>query len=855
MRRQRQGYDEADDASVRRLAHAPQDFAFRMRDEESEHIETIMMITQCPHESRARACLASARGDVERAISIYFDTEHHFTGVNDIIFEVGEDGEIREVRLQQQPQAAAARAAPVQPAAPVQAPLQPAAQALGHPAVVPFGNPAVVPFGNPAVVPFGHPAVVPFGHPAVGPFGNPAVGFGHPAVGPFGNPAVGFGHPAAAQTLGQPPAPRDFGRQQVAQAQGTPHPARPVLPPQAVEQPQVVVDVDLPYRLWEGAIELKCLEGCDELWAMDLSEREPKHNGQSILGAFLFMRCDHIEQARVLSPWLFAAVLDLRARRHETVQGAAGGLLLSGTCPPRCNCPHELHQLLFDVCNSQTRAVRCRIVEVLAASRTVRLIISCRSDNASSGVKSKVCCVAEEKQSVMSLIKLITNSPWDFSPAIRPSAIVGAAHERLALTLRPYQQESVSHMLHVEQRGHASLTTVKVREQLYLSFSATTGIFRVSLVDPCYPLAHDGLLSDEMGLGKTLCCIATAVHNPPCAANMPRPSQLESRHFIPGTLVLATVSLVGQWEQEIMKSCPRAKLCRYYGTSRHKISASDLAKFDFIVTTTHTGLPDLRRPRSLLSRCWLHRIVVDEFHLIRSTPRDIKSTYLWCVSGTPCRFTLTSFMQRRPGMAPTFVPDRESSMSSKWASFEYNRDPRIPVLADPAVAGTYDRKLIDGYLAPVSPVPTIRHTKQELPPEQIALPPRQFVTDLFDLTPNESILYKHTIAPLVQNLRQMSRAAIIENHGTIRNWLTILREIAVDASQSGVQDAGDVVGDFNVERANDRAEVQQLTPAEARAMFNGPRSYYIMNDALGRLGRIATQRDEDILCDATVRGR
>ena len=107
MRRPRDDEDD-DDEEVLLRSEARQK-ALGNHAHSNSSVETVMAITQCTSEVRARACLASAQGDVEQAISIHFDTHQHFNGDNDDIVLVE--------LLQQIPRRATAAAAAAVPAA------------------------------------------------------------------------------------------------------------------------------------------------------------------------------------------------------------------------------------------------------------------------------------------------------------------------------------------------------------------------------------------------------------------------------------------------------------------------------------------------------------------------------------------------------------------------------------------------------------------------------------------------------------------------------------------------------------------------------------------------------------------
>merc|ERR1712129_366403 len=106
------------------------------------------------------------------------------------------------------------------------------------------------------------------------------------------------------------------------------------------------------------------------------------------------------------------------------------------------------------------------------------------------------------------------------------------------------------------------------------------------------------------------------------------------------TLIIAPVSLIGQWESECDKRGDgKIKYKRYYGTR-----SRDIKKYidKDIVFTTYGILGkesghDLSK--HVLHRIQWHRIILDESHSIRndtSTTRNIKRLHgqnKWCVTG------------------------------------------------------------------------------------------------------------------------------------------------------------------------------------------------------------------------------
>lgn len=162
-----------------------------------------------------------------------------------------------------------------------------------------------------------------------------------------------------------------------------------------------------------------------------------------------------------------------------------------------------------------------------------------------------------------------------------------------------------------------------------------------------------------MGLGKTVITLGLVLANPSIhpASYFLRPASGWSTYgtgMIPsrGTLVICSVSLVGQWIKEAEKKLPDSvSLYAYHGQHR-KRDPEFLASHDIIVSTyatvasdefyhrgKHTGTNLYVAPLAAVK--W-HRIVLDESHAIKSmAAAHTKATHAlvsdrrWCVTGTP----------------------------------------------------------------------------------------------------------------------------------------------------------------------------------------------------------------------------
>ncbi|KAL2918126.1 hypothetical protein HK105_202053 [Polyrhizophydium stewartii] len=189
-----------------------------------------------------------------------------------------------------------------------------------------------------------------------------------------------------------------------------------------------------------------------------------------------------------------------------------------------------------------------------------------------------------------------------------------------------------------------------------------------------------GILADDMGLGKTVQSIALIVSNPP-----PPQERLP-------TLIVAPVSLVMQWIQELHDKTKQGTLSVYmfYGQKRNK-DPEFLKKFDVIVTSysilaldwpapkhekrRHTyprqgsddDEPDPEYPRTSreslgpLFKLMFHRVILDEAHFIKNKATrsaqaacHLDTKYRWCLTGTPIQnsitelYSLIKFLQIKP---------------------------------------------------------------------------------------------------------------------------------------------------------------------------------------------------------------
>ena len=173
-----------------------------------------------------------------------------------------------------------------------------------------------------------------------------------------------------------------------------------------------------------------------------------------------------------------------------------------------------------------------------------------------------------------------------------------------------------------------------------------------------------GILADDMGLGKTIQMLALIVENK-CP---------ENDQYAQGTLVIAPLALVRQWEAEIKDKAPDLRVYVHHGPNR-KTDPSYYLSFDVVITTYQIAVSEwngstkieekpttkiVPNKKGVFGVNWW-RIVLDEAQSIKN--RSSKSAqacyalsgkYRWCLSGTPLQnsvdelYSLIRFLQIEP---------------------------------------------------------------------------------------------------------------------------------------------------------------------------------------------------------------
>jgi len=202
--------------------------------------------------------------------------------------------------------------------------------------------------------------------------------------------------------------------------------------------------------------------------------------------------------------------------------------------------------------------------------------------------------------------------------------------------LKHHQKQSLAFMQHVEQSQDPDIAGINYPKCCCPGETVTYG-------------SYGGWLSDEVGMGKTLVVIALAASDggkilPSFSCNKDI-KYVHAKTKTKATVVVTSVSLMGQWEDEVRKHAPGLTCYRFhkskskYGMNLIQGGAFDwnIKKADIIVTSgTFKVAEELGLTYSF------NRVVVDEAHLLCTSSmresayvRFLFSERRWCVTATP----------------------------------------------------------------------------------------------------------------------------------------------------------------------------------------------------------------------------
>ncbi len=251
-----------------------------------------------------------------------------------------------------------------------------------------------------------------------------------------------------------------------------------------------------------------------------------------------------------------------------------------------------------------------------------------------------------------------------------------------------------------------------------------------------------GVLADDMGLGKTVQALAHLLHE-----------KLAGRLRTPA-LIVAPVSALAHWQQEIRRLAPALRALTLHGPAR-RARFAQIEDVDIVII----GYPQLQLDADVLLRRNFSVVILDEAQMIKN-PRAkvsqaacaLRADQRLCLSGTPLEnhlgelWSLFAFAQ----------PDLFGGAS------EFQRRYRTPIEKDG------DRLRAEALATRLRPF-LLRRTKDAVAPE---LPPKSEILEPILLDERQRDFYDAIRLASHRRIRE-----IIEQAGLARSQITILEAL------------------------------------------------------------------------------
>jgi superfamily II DNA or RNA helicase len=260
-----------------------------------------------------------------------------------------------------------------------------------------------------------------------------------------------------------------------------------------------------------------------------------------------------------------------------------------------------------------------------------------------------------------------------------------------------------------------------------------------------------GILADDMGLGKTLQTLAHIL------------CEKEAGRLTQPALIVAPVSLLGNWQREAQRFCPGLRSLVLHGTGRHDL-ASNMAEVDMVIA-----------PYSLLQRDrerWLathwHLVVLDEAQNIKNASTqaaqvvmELSARHRVCLSGTPMENHLGEIWSLFHFLMPGFLGSQQ----------------RFKVLFRNPIEKHADGARLTQLRARITPF-MLRRTKALVAGE---LPPKVETTMRVELTGKQADLYETIRLGMEKTVRDaLATQGMAKSQIAILDALLKLRQVCCD---------------------------------------------------------------------------
>jgi superfamily II DNA or RNA helicase len=322
------------------------------------------------------------------------------------------------------------------------------------------------------------------------------------------------------------------------------------------------------------------------------------------------------------------------------------------------------------------------------------------------------------------------------------------APARFQGTLRPYQQSGLS----------------------WLAFLDRIGI--------------GACLADDMGLGKTVQLIALLQHERERSEGPPGP-----------TLIVAPMSVVGNWQRELERFAPELVVHRHHGLDRPSGDRFvEIAQRSDVVLTTY-GL--VGRDLDFLQRLHWRRVVLDEAQHVKNPPtkqataiRTLRCDQRIALTGTPVENRLAELWSILEFCCPGYL----------GTAAEFRRRFAMPIERH------RDRSQADRLRALVRPF-VLRRLKTD--PTVISdLPPLVESRQHVPLSDEQASLYETTVASMLRNIESSDG---MRRRGLVLAGLVRLKQICNHPAQFLGEEPGDgVLPESFIARSGKAARLVEL---------------------------------------------
>ncbi|MEP7246907.1 MAG: DEAD/DEAH box helicase [Gammaproteobacteria bacterium] len=260
-----------------------------------------------------------------------------------------------------------------------------------------------------------------------------------------------------------------------------------------------------------------------------------------------------------------------------------------------------------------------------------------------------------------------------------------------------------------------------------------------------------GILADDMGLGKT---VQTLAH-----LSLER----EQGRLRKPTLIVAPVSVIGNWAHEIRRFAPELNLVILHGARRRE-SYSAISQADIVVT----GYPLLVLDSEILLEREFSYVILDEAQTIKNprakvsqVARQLRAEHRLCLTGTPMENHLGELWSLFDFVQPGLLGDEK----------QFQRQYRTPIEKN------NDSQRFQALIRRIAPF-VLRRTKDAVAKD---LPPKTQIVESIVLDERQRDFYDGIRLAMHRHVREIIEAqGIGRSHITVLDALLKLRQACCD---------------------------------------------------------------------------